>query len=337
MYQRDGGGSAMTAGPASADTSAWWPLNDTSQDLSPVGNALTLGTGAFDPAYVDGAPGYGRALEFDGNDFAQSAPSPEYRVTSYTTDLWFKTNDISNTAWPMMMTRVVSSADRAFAIFFNRANNTLGGEVGDGVGWYDFETPAAAYLDNQWHHVAFVVQPTRADLYVDGRWRAGGTLPTPPSVTDAGITIGAFTPGLGQNFLGSIDEPRFQRGVRTAGEIAAYYRGAISNYEGSGDGDDTDWSSSNATTMFGGCLRAKSSAAVTATWNLNGTCPMTDGNYWNPIVATAGTAGAKIASASSGSLSESVSLRFGMRTGTNTAAGTYRAELVTEVVAPNTP
>jgi large repetitive protein len=335
LAQRDSGGSAMSAGPLSQDTVGYWPLNNTGDDLSPLGRTAAL-TGS-DPAWTSGPPGFGGALDLDGNDHAEITHDTRQNLTAYTVEAWFKTggggggfktivakSDTNGTGYNNYALQLNSSYE--LKLQFTRSN-------GSSVALYH---PGVAYNDSQWHHAAATVGSNFAALYVDGKLKNstafGGVADLPP----VPIYIGTDIPGQ-HYFQGQVDEVRITPRVLSAAEIHSHYAGAISNYESSGDGDDTDWGSGQTTSMFGACLRAKSSAAVTATWNLNATCPVSDGNYWNPVAATTGTAGAKIASVSSGSMSESVSLRFGMRGGDRAPAGAYRAELITEIVAPNTP
>ena len=114
----------------------------------------------------------------------------------------------------------------------------------------------------------------------------------------------------------------------------------VSDYEASGDGDDTDWSSSNVTTnMFGACLRSVAGGALLdgTTWardTVDGDCADGDADPWKPIVATPGTAGAKVATAPSLSTAAQVNIAFGLRTSTSQAPGRYVAPLAIEVVAP---
>jgi hypothetical protein len=92
-------------------------------------------------------------------------------------------------------------------------------------------------------------------------------------------------------------------------------------------GGSSDWSTSN-TSLFGACLHTTASA--TATWTVSGTCPTTNGAYWNAVPSTPST----IASAASGVSNASVGLRFGLRTAPSQPPGAYVAPVSFTVVAP---
>lgn len=96
-----------------------------------------------------------------------------------------------------------------------------------------------------------------------------------------------------------------------------------------------DWSS--GTDSFGACLHTVVGGA-TGAWPVAGTGNCTTGllTNWNPIVATSGTTGSKIAlSSSAGTQTAQANLRFGFRSASNQPPGTYQAPVVFEVAAPN--
>lgn len=99
-------------------------------------------------------------------------------------------------------------------------------------------------------------------------------------------------------------------------------------------GGSSDWTAGS--NMFGACLRAISGTGVTATWTTNSTCDPSNGAHWNAVPARGGTAGSKIAASTTATTAGAIAnLRFGLRTASNQAPGTYLAGLAFEVVAPN--
>jgi uncharacterized delta-60 repeat protein len=99
-----------------------------------------------------------------------------------------------------------------------------------------------------------------------------------------------------------------------------------------------DWDDAGG--MFGACLRAVSGGAATdgTTWQVDGAndCAATNGDTWNPIVATSVTAGSKIAYRATPGTG-TVALRFGMRAPAATPPGEYVAPIRFDVLAPNAP
>ncbi|MCW2925108.1 MAG: hypothetical protein JWM98_2512 [Thermoleophilia bacterium] len=99
-----------------------------------------------------------------------------------------------------------------------------------------------------------------------------------------------------------------------------------------------DWSAGS--NVFAACLRAVSNGATTstgptpaATWAPNTGCSTS--GAWNAVPATMG-AGSKVAQATTSSTTAArADLRFGFRAATNQAPGTYLADLVFSVTAPN--
>lgn len=94
-----------------------------------------------------------------------------------------------------------------------------------------------------------------------------------------------------------------------------------------------DWV--NGTDVFGACLHGLSNA--TASWPLAGAgnCSTALDANWRGVVASQGSAGAKVASAATGATNASAAFRFGLRTASSQPPGMYTAVVAFEVVAPN--
>lgn len=97
-------------------------------------------------------------------------------------------------------------------------------------------------------------------------------------------------------------------------------------------GAGTTWTTGTSQGMFGSCLQ--SATNVVSSWTPNGTCPMSDGGWWNPIPASSAAATSKVAQAASGVTNASATLKFGLRASATQRAGNYFAPIVFGVVAP---
>ena len=99
----------------------------------------------------------------------------------------------------------------------------------------------------------------------------------------------------------------------------------------------TDWVS--GANMFGACLRAFSGANVAATWTVDGdaSCTANNSDPWRRIQPTSASVGAKVAEATTSTTDATVKIRFGVRTASSQAVGSYSAPIVFEVVAPAAP
>jgi hypothetical protein len=162
--------------------------------------------------------------------------------------------------------------------------------------------------------------------------RAGGSFVTHDSGatwTNIGSGLGywAYTYSIGASDpLGAVIGGEGQASSHTTAGTSIPDYGGANTWSGTGP------------TMFAACLRSVSGVGVSETWTINAgnTCPTTDGAYWNAVVPTGGTAGAKVAqSTASTTVNAVANLRFGIKIGLTQTPGTYYAPLVFEVVAPN--
>lgn len=122
--------------------------------------------------------------------------------------------------------------------------------------------------------------------------------------------------------------------------VASYASGgSVSDYV---DNGTADWDTGGSISLFGACLRSVVDGAVSGgtAWTAGpaGTCPMTDGAYWNAIPA--GAPGTKVAYVSTsdpqgGGTDPTANIRFGFRARSDQPAGIYTAPIVFEAIAPN--
>jgi photosystem II stability/assembly factor-like uncharacterized protein len=93
-----------------------------------------------------------------------------------------------------------------------------------------------------------------------------------------------------------------------------------------------NWASGGS--MFGACLMGTTGAGVTPVWSVDGVCGASGTGIWRGIPASEAAAAAKVAG-SSGPVTATASLRFGLRVPTSQLAGRYSAGINFEVVAPD--
>lgn len=98
----------------------------------------------------------------------------------------------------------------------------------------------------------------------------------------------------------------------------------------------TDWDD-GTTGAFGACLRELVGANALEGWDedANNDCTTAAAEPWNGIARTTSQAAAKVAASSSGL--STVRIQFGMRSGTTSRPGTYRAHVRFETMSPDVP
>jgi hypothetical protein len=323
LYQQDGGGGALVPGPTSGVV-GWWSMNGNGNDQAPSPTNLTFTGGSFT---ATGPTGYDQARTNAAGNRAVAAYKPAYDLADFTIDMWFR--GTPSAGYHYLLAKRANATDINYAIWYDESQTSINVSVlASGALRYTNGINSNTVLNGAWHHIAAVSSGVNLSLYLDGQLvdtRAHpGTVTT--NTSPVGIGIGA-DPGGTWTFPGDIDEVRIQSVPRSAAEIATYYQSALPNYQTG----STDFASILGT--FGACLHSIG-AGVTATWNVNATCGTTSGNWWNPVVATSGTVGAKVAEAASAGVGYTAGLRFGVRTPPNYKPGSYVAPVVLEVLAP---
>lgn len=324
-YQRDGGGRAMAPWP-SGTVAAWWPLNGTGDDLAASPNPLTMSGGGW----ATGPTGHGQARTQTGGSEGASAPdTAAYDLTSFTIDAWFRTTHTAG-GFHWLVTKRASSTNINYGIWYDSTAGSVNVQATTaGSSNYTDGSPASAYVDGAWHHVAMVSSGSALSLYLDGEHvntRAyTGTIDTNTAPVEVGTHGGVAA------WPGDIDEVRIQSGARSAAEIRSYFQQPLPDHLGG----STDWSVGTSG-MFGACLRAVSGSGVVGQWTVDATCPASNGTFWNAVPETSGATGSIVArSTTSGLTSARVDMRFGMRVAAAHKPGRYAAPITFEVVAPN--
>lgn len=163
----------------------------------------------------------GEALNLDGgNDYVSIAHTSSLNAFPLTVETWVKTSYTGFLAASLVGKYVSNSYDgwliylsngTLSAYYFNNSSNHVNFPI----------NATTSITDNNWHHVALVVDASGGRLYVDGilsspnqPWT--GT-PAPPSTTQ-NVLIGSYDAYL----PGSIDEVRIWNTARTQCEIQTY-------------------------------------------------------------------------------------------------------------------
>ena len=157
------------------------------------------------------APSAGSAMEFYGADGLISIPSAiDLNTLPVTVTAWIRTTQ-SVGAYPTMISKYEGGQAHGFALALDSGRFTP---------WYyvdgnnHVEELAGAQLngrfvaDGRWHHLAYVVGATDAQIYIDGtlmndlRWIGTAS----PVTTSQPLLFGRYNGGSGQAFVGQLDE-----------------------------------------------------------------------------------------------------------------------------------
>jgi len=305
-----------------------------------------------DPGYTTSTGGLGDAIDLDGDDYATAVNNAAYDVTTFTTDVWFKA--------PVGQTNGIVAARQSSDCGFGALCQWEIWIDGGGKLTYNMEVGATEHsvvssvvvADGAWHHAALTVNDATKELtaYLDGALVGADTTWASGSVDTGamGIFVG-ISGGLmaATQWVGQVDELRFQAGVRSGSELRSYYDGRVRDFDDDNVGSDFNWAEGSNT--FGVCLRTHSGGAVTdgTTWAADSdtttdeaaaSADCADGNSdpWKPVVGAGGTSGSKIlATTTEGANAANARMRFGFRSSANQTPGTYSAPLIIEVIAPN--
>lgn len=170
---------------------------------------------------IGGSAPVASALNFDGvNDYVNIAHTSSLNAFPLTVETWVKTSYTGFTA-AGLVGKYVSNSYNGWLVYLS--NGTLSAYYFNNISNYiSFPINAATSItDNNWHHVAFVVDATGGRLYVDGILSSpnqpwSGT-PAPPSTTQ-NVLLGSYDTYL----PGSLDEVRIWNTARSQCEIQTY-------------------------------------------------------------------------------------------------------------------
>ncbi len=180
----------LASGTSSSEAGlvAYWPLDEGNgtEIEDAVGNGFN-GTFKGDPAWVDGM--YGKALEFDGDDYVEVPDAANIKPESITMATWVYFDDVSG-----RRDFISRDDDYAFSLGGNPRDGKLWAVITTGGDWLDVggKTPVET---GKWYHVALTYdQGTKVlTLYLDGKVDGEGSAPAGMEHRRGGpLTIGTF-------------------------------------------------------------------------------------------------------------------------------------------------
>ncbi len=197
------------------------------------GGAASLNSGAV--ATGSAQPEFGQSLQLDGvDDHAAIASVPALQIASnFTVDAWFRTPALAGTSAVLLQrsSGTGCATNCNYSVSIDLVNNRVCGQTtiaGVLASTCSANGTSTAWIDNSWHHVAFVREfnagtHTQA-VYVDGLVVAGPSVVSGPADTAAAaLTIGRATSG-GSMYAGLIDEVRVHSAAMSAAEVDGYAR-----------------------------------------------------------------------------------------------------------------
>jgi hypothetical protein len=215
------------ASASKAELVAYYPMDEGSGRIVRDFSGLRhVGEAQADPAWVDGAPGFGKALYFDGNEPAPAwvdcgTWNPSEGTDELTAACWIRWGGLQSPdqrwhgiigkrdGWddtePLMWFLEINGANGY--LLFGRLNNyavIIGGSV-----------PAG-----EWTHIAATCDRITGSLYVNGELKKSAKFSLGPK-TDSTLVIGADNLGGANAFYGAIDEVRLYNTAMAQEEIQA--------------------------------------------------------------------------------------------------------------------
>jgi hypothetical protein len=211
----------------SAELVAYYPMDEGAGRIVRDFSGLRhVGQAQADPTWVDGAPGFGKALYFDGNEPAPAwvdcgTWNPSEGTDQLTVACWIQWGGLQSPdqrwhgivakrdSWddtePLMWFLEINGANGY--LLFGRLNNyavIIGGAVPTG----------------EWAHIAATCDRVTGSLYVNGELKKSAKFSLGPK-TDSALVVGADNLGGANAFYGAIDEVRLYDTAMTQEEIQA--------------------------------------------------------------------------------------------------------------------
>lgn len=173
---------------------AWYPMNGNWRDAGPNGYHGEIRQGGVAPTMVENRTGITNgALHFDINTDPIVIPdAPWQRIFPLTVSFWMKVSSTTK-ATAFIMGKYLHPSGEGWLIFFE--NGLLCAEQTHDKFTSYTRLNSVFTRDEKWHHVAFTINETQLDLYVDGaRTPARRYVGTPRSTnTQQPISIGGLT------------------------------------------------------------------------------------------------------------------------------------------------
>ncbi len=205
------------------------------------GNGLH-GTIVGDPTFVEGPPGFGMALDFDGQgDYVDCGNPPEFTIRDQITfAYWIKVR-----AFDASWNTVIAKGDDSWRSSRAGTNNFMEAAVGGTSG--NFLYGSTPVDDEQWHHVAAVYDGATFKLYVDGGLDGSEESTGQIAVSSYNVYIGENSQATGRYWNGLIDDVVIYNRALSTGEVlylAGFRENLLLNPSFEEDEavlDDPDW------------------------------------------------------------------------------------------------
>lgn len=215
------------------------------------------GTIVGDPEFVEGPPGFGMAMDFDGDgDYVDCGNPPEFTITNQISfAYWIKVR-----AFDRGWNTVIAKGDDSWRSSRAGENNFMEAAVGGTSG--NFLYGVTPVDDEQWHHVAAVYNGAIFKLYVDGGLDGSEESTGQIAVSSHNVAIGENLDQTGRYWNGQIDDVVIYNRALSVGEVSYLVGNRISyTYDGdaaiAGEADDHDsldgsWDHNNGSDQWDG-------------------------------------------------------------------------------------
>jgi len=202
---------AIPVDPGTDNLVARYEFENNVDDSS--GNGLH-GTVVGDPEFVEGPPGFGMALDFDGDgDYVDCGNPPEFTTTEQISFAYWIKVRVFDADW----NTVIAKGDDSWRSSRAGTNNFMEAAVGGTSGNYIYGvTPVD---DEQWHHVGAVYDGATFKIYVDGDLDASEESTGQIAVSSYNVYIGENSQATGRFWNGLIDDVVIYNRALTAGEV----------------------------------------------------------------------------------------------------------------------
>ncbi|WP_317897306.1 LamG-like jellyroll fold domain-containing protein [Aurantibacillus circumpalustris] len=169
---------------------------------------------------IGGTPSAAAALDFDGvSDYVSIAHTSSLNAFPLTVETWVKTSYTGSTA-TSLVGKYVTNSNNGWLIYLTNGN-LIAHYFKDATNYINSINATTSITDNNWHHLALVIDVNGGRFYIDGILSSpnqpwAGT-PSPPTTTQ-NVLIGSYDTYL----PGSMDEVRIWNVARNQCEIQSY-------------------------------------------------------------------------------------------------------------------
>ena len=162
----------------------------------------------------------GSALCFDGDDDFVDVGRPTAldfgKTANFTVECWMLVPQDTPAAFQFIITSRLRMDRPGYSLYLHKNHHVIAA-IGDMVNSTEVMASRAAVNDGCWHHLALTAdRDGEACLYVDGALQKSVDMTHIVTVTNPWRPLRIGDRGHDGDFVGSIDEIRISRGIRTA-------------------------------------------------------------------------------------------------------------------------